>query len=84
MRQAVVNELQTIRIFFEGRLAAFSTQRDTPEGIDSQVGANHLLSVLLGVRVLARINPDPRCITDAIGIALNSLGLPPLAFCDIN
>lgn len=84
LRQAVVNELQTIRIFFEGRLAAFSTQRDIPEGIDSQVGANHLLSVLLGVRVLARINPDPRCITDAIGIALNSLGLPPLAFCDIN
>lgn len=45
--------------------------------IDVKQGAIH--SVLLGIRVLARINPDPACVTDAIGIAIKSLGLPPLA-----
>jgi TetR/AcrR family transcriptional repressor of nem operon len=39
----------------------------------------HMLSVLLGIRVLARINPDPARVTDAIGMAIQSLGLPPLA-----
>lgn len=83
LRQAVVDELQTIRSFFEGRLVAF-TQRDVAGEVDATEGANLLLSVLLGVRVLARINPDPACVTDAIGIALKCLGLPPLALCDIH
>lgn len=82
LRQAVSEELETIRSFFESRLHAFSLQRAVATGIDAKQGAHHLLSVLLGIRVLARINPDPACVTDAIGIALTSLGLPPLALCD--
>ncbi|OYQ23260.1 TetR family transcriptional regulator [Pseudomonas mandelii] len=82
LRQAVSEELETIRSFFESRLRAFSLQRAVATGIDAKQGAHHLLSVLLGIRVLARINPDPACVTDAIGIALTSLGLPPLARCD--
>lgn len=84
LRQAVVDELQTIRSFFEGRLVAFTTQRVVAGEVNATEGANLLLSVLLGVRVLAPINPDPACVTDAIGIALKSLGLPPLALCDIH
>lgn len=84
LRQAVVEELETIRSFFENRLHAFGMQRGGAVEIDAKQGAHHLLSVLLGVRVLARINPDPACVTDAIEIALNSLGLSSLALCDVH
>ena len=57
----------------------FASQK-TGLPIDVKLAAHHLLSVLPGIRVLTRINPDPACITDAIGIAIKSLGLPPLAF----
>lgn len=46
--------------------------------INASRGANHLLSVLLGVRVLARVNPDPAYVTEAIDMALNSLRLASL------
>ena len=55
----------------------FASQK-TGLPIDVKQVAHHLLSVLLGIRVLTRINPDPACITDAIGIAIKSLGLPPM------
>ncbi|WP_256672421.1 TetR family transcriptional regulator C-terminal domain-containing protein [Pseudomonas sp. ANT_J12] len=82
LRQAVTEELESIRSFFESRLRAFSLQGEAATGIGAKQGAHHLLSILFGIRVLARINPDPECVTDAIGIALNSLGLAPLALCD--
>jgi TetR/AcrR family transcriptional repressor of nem operon len=84
LRKAVTAELETIRSFFRDRLRAFSMQPNGLVGIDAGQGANHLLSVLLGVRVLARVNPDPACVTDAIDIALNSLGLPPLVHPDVH
>jgi len=84
LRQAVADELEAIRSFFEDRLQAFSLQQDGAAGIGAKQGASHLVSVLLGVRVLARINLDPACVTDAIGIALHSLGLPPLNSCDVH
>jgi len=84
LRKAVAAELETIRRFFRDRLHAFSDQADCAAGIDATKGANHLLSVLLGVRVLARVNPDPACVTDAIDVALNSLGLPPLVHSDVH
>lgn len=43
---------------------------------------NHFFSALLGVRVLARINPELACVTDAIGTALKSLGLAPMVLRD--
>lgn len=84
LRQAVTDEIETIRGFFRDRLHAFHQQIDGAATVDATQGANHLLSVLLGIRVLARLNPDPSCVTDAVGIALNSLGLPPLVFSDIH
>jgi TetR/AcrR family transcriptional repressor of nem operon len=79
LRQAVAEEFESIRSFFEGRLQAFHLQSADFVEIDVKQGAHHLLSVLLGIRVLSRINPDPVCVIDAIGIAIKSLGLPPLA-----
>ena len=79
LRQAIAEEFETIRSFFESRLQAFSLQGDGLREIDAKQGAHHLLSLLLGVRVLARLNPDPACVTDAVDLALNSLGLTPLA-----
>ncbi|MGZ7460137.1 TetR/AcrR family transcriptional regulator [Pseudomonas sp. Ma2-10] len=84
LRQAVADELEAIRRFFEDRLHALSLQQDGAVGIDAKQGASHLVSVLLGVRVLARVNLAPACVTDAIGIALNSLGLPPLISCNVH
>lgn len=79
LRQAIAEEFETIRSFFESRLQVFSLQGDSVREIDAKQGAHHLLSLLLGVRVLARLNPDPACVTDAVDLALNSLGLMPLA-----
>lgn len=83
LRQAVATELDAIRNFFRDRLHAFNEQLGGEASIDARQGSNHLLSVLLGVRVLARVSPDPSCVTEAIEIALNSLGLPPLAQSDL-
>ncbi|WP_353231263.1 TetR/AcrR family transcriptional regulator [Pseudomonas helleri] len=79
LRQAIAEEFETIRSFFESRLQVFSLQGDSVREIDAKQGAHHLLSLLLGVRVLARLNPDTACVTDAVDLALNSLGLMPLA-----
>lgn len=84
MRQAVFDELDSIRLFFQDRLHAFSLQRLGAVGIDASKGANHLLSVLLGIRVWARINSDPTCVTEAIDTALKGLGLPPLAHAEVH
>ncbi|MDD1000032.1 TetR/AcrR family transcriptional regulator [Pseudomonas sp. TNT2022 ID1044] len=84
LRQAVTDEIETIRGFFRDRLHAFHQQNEGAAKVDATQGANHLLSVLLGIRVLARLNPDPACVTDAVGIALNTLGLPPLVLSDIH
>ncbi|WP_027921797.1 TetR/AcrR family transcriptional regulator [Pseudomonas sp. URMO17WK12:I12] len=84
LRQAIATELETIRTFFRERLNAFSKQSSGAVGTDGCQGANHLLSVLLGVRVLARVSPDPACVTEAIEIALNSLGLPPLIHSNVH
>lgn len=84
LRQAVADEFETVRVFFRGRLDAFSKQCNGAVGINASRGANHLLSVLLGVRVLARVNPDPACVTEAIDMALSSLGLPPLIHSDVH
>lgn len=78
LRQAVAEEFESIRSFFEGRLQTFRMQSVDATEIDVKQGAHHLLSVLLGIRVLARINSDPAGVTDAIGIAIKSLGLPPM------
>lgn len=83
LRQAVATELETIRVFFRDRLNAFSKQSSGAVGIDSCQGASHLLSLLLGVRVLARVSPDLTCVTEAIEFALNSLGLPPLVHSNV-
>lgn len=83
LRQAVATELDAIRTFFRDRLHVFSEQLGREASIDACQGSNHLLCVLLGVRVLARVSPDPSCVTEAIEIALNSLGLPPLAQSDV-
>lgn len=84
LRQAIATELETIRRFFRDRLLAFSKQSSGAVVIDGCQGANHLLSVLLGVRVLARVSPDPTCVTEAIEIALNNLGLPPLVHSNVH
>ena len=84
LRQVVADELETIRGFFKGRLQAYKTLDGMAVGIEASQGANHLLSVLLGIRVMARVNPDPACLTEAIGTALSNLGLPPLRFLDVH
>jgi TetR/AcrR family transcriptional repressor of nem operon len=40
--------------------------------------ARNLLAVLLGLRVLARVRPDPRLLAGLVRPALSMLGLPPL------
>jgi TetR/AcrR family transcriptional regulator, transcriptional repressor for nem operon len=78
LSQGVVEALAFVERFFLGRLrAAQSAGRLAAEPPLEDV-ARHLLSVLLGVRVLARIRPEEALMNGAVDQALRAAGLPPL------
>lgn len=78
LRDRVVEVLAFIERFFLGRLtAARSTGRLITDAPLEDV-AGHLLSVLLGMRVLARIRPEAALLNGAVEQALKGAGLPPL------
>jgi TetR/AcrR family transcriptional repressor of nem operon len=46
--------------------------------MSADAAATSLLAVLLGVRVLARVDPKPALLSNAVGPTLAMLKLPPL------
>jgi TetR/AcrR family transcriptional repressor of nem operon len=78
LKQGIVEALAFVERFFLGRLrAAQSTGRLTTKSPPEDV-ARHLLAVLLGMRVLARIRPEEALLNGAVDQALRAAGLPPL------
>ncbi len=77
---AIATEVETIRVFFFDCLLAVSNQQDSNFSIDANKGASHLLSVLFGFRVLARITQDSEILIQAVAVALSNLNLPPVDF----
>lgn len=77
-REAIAGELTQIRAFFLRCMCAGQHSGDIPTAVPAEDAASHLLAVLLGVRVLARINPERVLLTAAVTPALALLGLSAL------
>lgn len=78
MQAVVADEIGVIEGFFRGRLTLGRASGAIPPGPPADEAAMLLLSVLLGVRVLARLGPGRDKLTAAVRPVLALLGLPPL------
>ncbi|MFM0341650.1 TetR/AcrR family transcriptional regulator [Paraburkholderia fungorum] len=81
-RDTVATELADIRAFFYRCLVAARNSGDIPAVISADDAATHLLAILIGVRVLARVDPQRAVLTSAVAPALLLLGLPALPVID--
>jgi TetR/AcrR family transcriptional repressor of nem operon len=79
LRDAIARELTLIERFFHRCFVAGQKAGEIPATHSADDAARHLLSVLLGIRVLARVRPERKLLTGAVRQALNMLDLPPLA-----
>lgn len=77
-RDALGDELGRIEAFFHRCLLQAQQQGEIPRLESSSDAASHLLAVLLGIRVLARIKPERKLLTAAARQTLKQLHLPPL------
>ncbi len=77
-RQAIASELTQIKDFFHRCLLEVHRRAEVPMTAPADAVASHLLATLLGIRVLARVNPQRVLLTQAVSSALTLLGLPPL------
>jgi TetR/AcrR family transcriptional repressor of nem operon len=78
LRQAIDQELTLMRSFFHRCLLAAEKNGEITLTLDAQAIATNLLAIQLGVRVMARVNPDRASLTAAVAPVLAMLGLPPL------
>lgn len=78
-QDAIARELAMIERFFHRCFVAGQKSGEIPATHPADDAARHLLSVLLGIRVLARVRPERKLLTGAVRQALKMLDLPPLA-----
>ena len=77
---AVVTEhLGRVRQFFERSIAAAQTAGTVLGTINGPKSADHLMAVLLGIRVLARTRPERELLAGIVEAALTPMGLPHIA-----
>jgi TetR/AcrR family transcriptional repressor of nem operon len=79
LRDAIARELTLIERFFHRCFVAGQSSGEIPATHSADDAARHLLSVLLGIRVLARVRPERKLLTGAVRQALKTFDLPPLA-----
>lgn len=77
-REIVATEFAEIRAFFERCMVAAGESGEIATLVSADEAATHLLATLIGVRVLARVDPQPAVLIGAIAPALLLLGLPAL------
>ncbi|MGO4332277.1 TetR/AcrR family transcriptional regulator [Cupriavidus sp. 2TAF22] len=78
LQRAIVAELDQLKRFFQRCMTAGQASGEVPQVLPAEDAATQLLAVLLGVRVLARINPQRALLEGAVRPVLGMLGLPPL------
>jgi TetR/AcrR family transcriptional repressor of nem operon len=78
IQQIVADETATIESFFERCIVAGQQTGEITTDQDASELARHLLSVALGLRVLARVRPDRKLFEGLVRPAHAMLGLPPL------
>ncbi|HTR09469.1 MAG TPA: TetR/AcrR family transcriptional regulator [Paraburkholderia sp.] len=79
LRAALTAEFTQIRDFFLRCLEAGQRSGEIPRVVSASAAAQHLLAVLLGVRVIARVHPERDWLVDSVSPALTLLGLLPAA-----
>ena len=71
----IAGHLEAVRRFFERSLLAARQVGSVATGIDCSREADHLMAVLLGIRVLARTRPERSLLEGIVEAALAPLGL---------
>jgi TetR/AcrR family transcriptional repressor of nem operon len=79
LRAALTAEFEQLRDFFLRCLEAGQRSGEIARTVSADVAAQHLLAVLLGVRVIARVHPEQDWLVGAVSPALTLLGLLPPA-----
>lgn len=77
-RKLVATEIAEIREFFHRCLSAAQQNGTLPQTICVHDAAAHLLATVLGMRVLARVDPQRAVLSSAVASALVLFGLPAL------
>ncbi|PRY08131.1 TetR/AcrR family transcriptional regulator [Paraburkholderia sp. BL25I1N1] len=77
-REIVAMEFAEMRGFFYRRMIAASESGEITTVVSADDAATHLLTTLIGVRVLARVDPQQALLVGAIAPVLLLLGLPAL------
>ncbi|MBW0449580.1 TetR/AcrR family transcriptional regulator [bacterium M00.F.Ca.ET.228.01.1.1] len=77
-RKLVATEIAEIREFFHRCLIAAQKNGTLPQTIRADDAAAHLLATVLGMRVLARVDPQRAVLSSAVASALVLFGLPAL------
>ncbi|WP_321799278.1 TetR/AcrR family transcriptional regulator [Caballeronia sp. J97] len=77
-RELIAEEISLMRAFFERCMKAGLKSGDIERVMPADAAATSLLAVLLGVRVLARVDPKPALLSGAVAPTLAMLKLPPL------
>lgn len=70
--------LAEVRAFFARSLEAAQAAGQLPFALDVEAGADHLMAVLLGIRVLARTGAERSVLESIVAGALTPMGLPLL------
>jgi TetR/AcrR family transcriptional repressor of nem operon len=73
LAEAIAGYVAEIRSFFRRHIEEAQASGETSPAIDAGLFASHLLSVLMGIRVLARCSPDRSFLEAAAGPALERL-----------
>lgn len=74
LRQAVATELRQLRSFFRRCIAAAQGNADITVTVSPDDAASNLLAIALGLRVLARVDPNPELFAGAVAQAMTMLG----------
>lgn len=74
---AVAGALDLIEAFFQDRVEAGQREGSIAKPWSAEQAARHLLGVLIGVRVLARIRPERKVLEDVVAPALALLAIKP-------
>lgn len=77
-RELIAEEMSLMRAFFERCMKAGLKSGDIERVMPADAAATSLLAVLLGVRVLARVDPQPALLSGAVAPTLAMLKLPPM------
>jgi len=75
LQQLVAEETKVIEQFFRRCVAAGQSNGEFDSRLSADDEARHLLAVLIGLRVLARIRPEPDLLEGLVRPALTALGI---------